>query len=146
MTRAAVSDIPSPRDISSAVRSARRVTGNTRRFQVGDLTGTLTSIAAGADGLAGFDLRVGKHGSTLAGLTDALATATSLALLQGAPVSAIADQWQQTWFVPNGPTDDPEIPHTTSLADYVARRLTLDHLNVADSATGPSSSGRNDRR
>jgi ribonucleoside-diphosphate reductase alpha chain len=145
--RAAVPELLSPRRTSPAIGPAPRTTGHTRSFQIGDLTGTLTSSAADTGGPAGFDLRVGTHGSTLAGLTDALATATSLALQQGAPLPAVAEQWQQTWFVPNGPTDDPEIPHTTSLADYLARRLTLDHLTAASTtATAPSRSERIDRR
>ncbi|WP_285688968.1 hypothetical protein [Actinoplanes sp. NBRC 103695] len=139
-----MSELPSPRRTSPAIGRGRRSTGHTRSFQIGDLTGTLTSSAADSGGSAGFDLRVGTHGSTLAGLTDALATATSLALQHGAPLLAVTEQWQQTWFVPNGPTDDPDIPRTTSLADYLARRLTLDHL-TASSATAASPS-RSDRR
>lgn len=137
--RTAVPERPSPRHISPAIGPARRTTGHTRSFQIGDLTGILTSSAADTGGPAGFDLRVGTHGSTLAGLTDALAIATSLALQQGAPLPAVAEQWQQTWFVPNGPTDDPEIPHTTSLADYLARRLTLDHPTAASTTAATPS-------
>ena len=80
------------------------------------------------------DLRVGKHGSTLAGLTEALATAASLAFQHGTPLTEITGAWQQTRFVPNGPTDDPDVPDTASLADYVARRLLLDHP-PADTST-----------
>lgn len=70
-----------------------------------------------------------------------------LALQRGAPLASLAGEWQQTWFVPNGTTDDPEIPHTTSLADYLARRLTLDHHPAAPSvATARTRSGHADRR
>jgi hypothetical protein len=31
-------------------------------------------------------------------------------------------------FAPAGPTNDPDIPHATSLIDYVVRRLAADHL------------------
>jgi hypothetical protein len=123
----AMPNLPHPRHNTPLARPTRRRIGLTTSFQIDNLTGILTSSPAGTGTLTGFDLRVGTHGSTLAGLTDALATAASLALQQGAPLSALADEWQQTWFVPNGPTDDPEIPHTTSLADYLARRLSLDH-------------------
>jgi ribonucleoside-diphosphate reductase alpha chain len=128
--RVAVPTFPSARrrtSPTSAGQGPRRRTGHTTSFQIGDLAGTLTTSTAG-DGTtaARIDLRVGTHGTTLAGLTDALATAASLALQHGAPLPAIADEWQQTRFVPHGATDDADIAHTTSLADYVARRLTLD--------------------
>jgi hypothetical protein len=110
--------------------------GRTTAFTIGDLTGILTTTPAGEDTIATtFDLRVGKHGSTLAGLTDALAAAASLALQHGTPLEEITDAWQQTRFVPNGTTDDLDIPDTTSLADYVARRLRLDSSPIGTRPT-----------
>ncbi len=37
-------------------------------------------------------------------------------------------------FMPNGPTDDPEIPRASSAVDYIARRLALDWLPYSDRA------------
>jgi hypothetical protein len=106
-------------------------------------TGNQTLACSGNNPTAAtFDLRVGKHGSTLAGLTEALATAASLALQHGTPLAEITDAWQQTQFAPHGATDDPDIPDTTSLADYVARRLRLDHTPVGPKFTGSSVRGR----
>lgn len=125
-----MTDVPAARrtDPAPADQSLRRSAGHTTAFQIGDVTGTLTTaVLADTTTAATIDLRVGKHGSTLAGLSEALATAASLAWQHGAPLAEITDAWHQTRFVPNGPTDDPDVPATTSLADYVARRLLIDH-------------------
>jgi ribonucleoside-diphosphate reductase alpha chain len=37
-------------------------------------------------------------------------------------------------FVPNGHTDDPEIPRVRSAVDYLARRLAIDWLPYSDRA------------
>lgn len=129
---------PAPTD-----QRPHRRAGNTTDFQIDDLTGTLTVACSGDDPMAAtFDLRVGKHGSTLAGLTEALTTAASLAWQHGTPLAEITNAWQQTQFAPHGATDDPDIPDTTSLADYVARRLRLDHAPVVPKSTGSSVRGR----
>ncbi|WP_203843241.1 hypothetical protein [Winogradskya humida] len=123
-----MTDVPAARHITPLAtdQGSRRWSGHTTSFRIEDLAGTVTTHRTGDGTTAGFDLRVGTHGSTMAGLTDALAAAASLALQHGAPLASITDAWQQTWFVPNGVTDDPDIPHTTSLADYVARRVSID--------------------
>jgi hypothetical protein len=38
------------------------------------------------------------------------------------------------FFVPNGHTDDPEIPRVRSAVDYIARRLAIDWLPYPDRA------------
>jgi ribonucleoside-diphosphate reductase alpha chain len=38
------------------------------------------------------------------------------------------------FFVPNGHTDDPEIPRVRSAVDYIARRLAIDWLPYAERA------------
>ncbi|WP_041540361.1 hypothetical protein [Catenulispora acidiphila] len=47
--------------------------------------GTLTVSTAGDAGIVAVDLRVGKHGSALAALAEATATAVTLGLQHGAP-------------------------------------------------------------
>jgi ribonucleoside-diphosphate reductase alpha chain len=68
-------------------------------------------------------LRFGKHGSTLAGLTDALGQAISIGLQAGVPIEEYVSAFAGTEFAPAGRTDDPELPLTTSVLDYVGRRL-----------------------
>ncbi len=38
------------------------------------------------------------------------------------------------FFVPNGHTDDPEIPRVSSVVDYIARRLAIDWLPYPERA------------
>jgi hypothetical protein len=86
--RVAALDTPSARRTRPHLSpsGAHHRTGHTTSFQIGDLTGTLTTSTAG-DGTtaARIDLRVGTHGTTPAGLTDAHAAAASVALQHGVP-------------------------------------------------------------
>jgi ribonucleoside-diphosphate reductase alpha chain len=68
-------------------------------------------------------LRFGKHGSTLAGLTDALGQAISVGLQAGVPMEEYVSAFADTEFAPAGRTDDPELPPIRSVLDYVGRRL-----------------------
>lgn len=114
-------DVPHPRRTR-----AHRAPAITTTFQLGDTAGVLTAASHSDGGLAGIELRVGKHGSTLAGLTEAVATATTLALQHGAGLTELAEQWQGTRFPPAGATADPDIAQATSLTDYLAHRLLAD--------------------
>jgi ribonucleoside-diphosphate reductase alpha chain len=100
--------------------------GYTVDFRVGDEAATLTAGELPDGRLGEVALRAGKHGSTLAGLTDAFSTAVSEALRHGAPFGVIAEEFRGTHFVPAGLTDDAEIRTASSLVDYVARRLAAD--------------------
>ena len=72
----------------------------------------------------------GKQGSTFAGMCDTVAITTSLALQHHTPVADIARRLANHRFDPAGPTTDPDVPHATSLADYLARRLARDYLSA----------------
>ncbi|MET7951801.1 hypothetical protein [Micromonospora sp. NPDC005324] len=65
-------------------RAPRRYTGTTTDFVLDGTTGRLTTATSSGQ-LTHVDLRVGKHGSTLAGLTEALSTAITTGLQAGAP-------------------------------------------------------------
>lgn len=101
----------------------RRTVGTTTEFVLDGTPGRLVIAAAAADRVAHVELRVGKHGSTLAGLTDALSTAITTGLHAGAPVSEFVAELRHTRYVPAGRTDDPDVPEATSVGDYLARRL-----------------------
>ncbi|TWJ20890.1 hypothetical protein JD76_00990 [Micromonospora endolithica] len=85
------------------------------------------TAATASGALTHVDLRVGKHGSTLAGLTDALYTAITTGLHGGAPAAVFVDELRHTRYVPAGTTKDPDLPHATSLGDYLAQHLHLNH-------------------
>ncbi|WP_162959228.1 hypothetical protein [Micromonospora tulbaghiae] len=104
------------------IPAPRRTVGTTTEFVLDGVPGRLVTAAA-ADRLAHVELRVGKHGSTLAGLTDALSAAITAGLHAGAPVSEFVAELRHTRYAPAGRTGDTEVPEATSLGDYLARRL-----------------------
>jgi ribonucleoside-diphosphate reductase alpha chain len=121
--------VRSPRSV--ATRAERRRLPRIRpsytvSFQVGGAEGTLTAGAHPDGQLGEIFLRLGKQGSTLAGLAEAFSIVTSLALQHGVPLELIAARLRGLRFEPAGPTDDHEIPEATSVMDYVARRLAAD--------------------
>ncbi|WP_199515939.1 TSCPD domain-containing protein [Nucisporomicrobium flavum] len=112
-----------------ANRAASRVSrGETTRFSVDDQKGYLTTTTAPDGSLQDLTIRMAKQGSTLAGMMDALGQAISLALRAGAPPEVFVGKFTNMRFTPAGLTDDPELPIATSLMDYVARRVAVDHL------------------
>lgn len=70
----------------------------------------------------------GKDGSTAGGLMDAFSIMLSLALQYGVPAEVIVSKLKDLRFEPFGWTDDPDIPEASSVMDWVARRIALDHL------------------
>ncbi|MFV2104685.1 hypothetical protein [Micromonospora sp. LOL_024] len=103
----------------------RRAAGVTSQFMIDGVPGHLMTAAAASGALTHVDLRVGKHGSTLAGLTNALATAITTGLRGGTPAVVFVDELRHTRYVPAGATNDPDLPHATSLGDYLAQHLHL---------------------
>ncbi|RKF23628.1 hypothetical protein [Micromonospora globbae] len=103
-------------------RASRRYAGTAVDFVLDGTAGRLVT-AASAGRLTHVELRVGKHGSTLAGLTEALSTAITTGLQAGAPLPEFVTELRHTHYVPSGATTDPDVPQATSLSDYLAHRL-----------------------
>ncbi len=82
------------------------------------------------DGLGEVFLKLGKQGSTLAGVMDAFSIATSIALQYGVPLEAFVSKFVNMRFEPSGMTDDPDIRMAQSIVDYIFRRLALDYLRL----------------
>ncbi|MCO5994793.1 TSCPD domain-containing protein [Actinoallomurus rhizosphaericola] len=70
----------------------------------------------------------GKQGQTQAGLVAIYAVTLSVGLQHGVPLPDLIRQGLDLCFVPNGHTDDPQIPRVRSVVDWVARRLGIDWL------------------
>ncbi|GGK97910.1 hypothetical protein Ppa06_66270 [Planomonospora parontospora subsp. parontospora] len=102
--------------------------GMTRRFEVGGAQGYLITSMAADGTLTEVMVRLGKHGSTLAGLADALHHTVNLGLRHGAPVVEVIQALLDAAYDPRGMTNDPEVPTASSITDYVARRLALDFV------------------
>ena len=73
-------------------------------------------------------LKLGKQGSTLAGVMDAFSIAISVGLQYGIPLESYVAKFTNMRFEPAGITDDPDIRMVSSVMDYIFRRLALDHL------------------
>ena len=106
----------------------------TTSFSVGGAEGYLTSGSYPDDGLGEVFLKLGKQGSTLAGVMDAFAIAVSVGLQYGVPLETFVQKFTNLKFEPAGLTDDPDIRMAQSIMDYVFRRLALDYLSFDERA------------
>jgi ribonucleoside-diphosphate reductase alpha chain len=100
----------------------------TTSFTVGGAEGYMTAGSYPDDGLGEVFLKLGKQGSTLAGVMDAFSIAISIALQYGVPLETYVQKFTNMRFEPAGLTDDPDIRMAQSVLDYIFRRLTLDYL------------------
>ena len=73
-------------------------------------------------------LKLGKQGSTLAGVMDAFSIAVSIGLQYGVPLETYVSKFTNLRFEPAGLTDDPDVRMSQSIMDYIFRRLALDYL------------------
>jgi ribonucleoside-diphosphate reductase alpha chain len=100
----------------------------TTSFAVGGAEGYMTAGSYPDDGLGEVFLKLGKQGSTLAGVMDAFSIAISIALQHGVPLETYVSKFTNMRFEPAGMTDDPDIRMAQSVLDYIFRRLALDYL------------------
>ena len=103
-------------------------TSRTTSFSVGGAEGYLTSGSYDDGGLGEVFLKLGKQGSTLAGVMDAFSVSISIALQYGVPLEAFVSKFVNMRFEPAGMTDDKDIRMAQSMMDYIFRRLALDYL------------------
>ncbi|MFT4287744.1 vitamin B12-dependent ribonucleotide reductase [Nocardioides sp.] len=101
----------------------------TTSFTVGGAEGYMTSGAHEDGSLGEIFLKLGKQGSTLAGVMDAFSIAVSIGLQYGVPLETYVSKFTNLAFEPAGLTDDPDVRMSKSLMDYVFRRLALDYLS-----------------
>jgi ribonucleoside-diphosphate reductase alpha chain len=100
----------------------------TVRFTVGGAKGYLHAGSYPDDGLGEIFIKLGKQGSTLAGVMDAFSLSISVGLQHGIPLEFYVSKFQNLRFEPAGMTDDPDIRMASSVMDYLFRRLSLDYL------------------
>ena len=106
----------------------------TTSFTVGGAEGYMTAGSYPDDGLGEVFLKLGKQGSTLAGVMDAFSMAISISLQYGVPLETYVQKFTNMKFEPAGLTDDPDIRMSQSIMDYIFRRLALDHLGFEQRA------------
>jgi ribonucleoside-diphosphate reductase alpha chain len=101
----------------------------TTSFSVGGAEGYMTSGAHEGGSLGEIFLKLGKQGSTLAGVMDAFSMAISISLQYGVPLETFIQKFTNMKFEPAGMTDDADVRMSKSIMDYVFRRLALDYLD-----------------
>ncbi|RYP86871.1 vitamin B12-dependent ribonucleotide reductase [Nocardioides guangzhouensis] len=104
-------------------------TSRTTSFTVGGAEGYMTSGAHDDGQLGEVFLKLGKQGSTLAGVMDAFSIAVSIGLQYGVPLETYVSKFTNLRFEPAGLTDDPDVRMAQSIMDYIFRRLALDYLD-----------------
>ena len=120
--------------VKGAVRRSlpKRRNSKTYKFRIADLKGYFT-VGEYDDGTPGeLFISVSKQGSTLSGLMDSFAIAVSHGLQYGVPLKSYVRTLMSTGFAPSGITDDEEIRTSSSITDYICRRLALDYLSFDD--------------
>ena len=110
-------------------RLPKKRPSQTVSFSVGGAEGYMTAGSYPDDGLGEVFLKLGKQGSTLAGVMDAFSIAISIALQYGVPLEAYASKFVNMRFEPSGLTDDADVRMAQSIMDYIFRRLALDYLD-----------------
>jgi ribonucleoside-diphosphate reductase alpha chain len=100
----------------------------THKFNVGGHEGYIT-VGLYPDGMPGeLFITMAKEGSTVSGLMDSFACATSLALQHGVPLKLFCEKFAHTRFEPSGWSSNPEIGFAKSIMDYIFRWLHLRFL------------------
>ena len=74
-------------------------------------------------------IKMAKEGSTVSGLMDSFATATSLSLQHGVPLKVLCEKFAHTRFEPSGWTGNQQIGFAKSIMDYIFRWLQLRFLS-----------------
>ena len=136
---AAAAPAPAPAAAPHEHRPVRRRLPRQRpatvtRFSVAGAEGYMTASSYPDDGVGEVFLKLGKQGSTLAGVMDAFSMAISVGLQYGIPLDSYVAKFTNMRFEPAGLTDDPDIRIASSVMDYIFRRLALDHLPYEDRA------------
>jgi ribonucleoside-diphosphate reductase alpha chain len=109
-------------------RLPKKRPSQTVSFTVGGAEGYLTAGSYPDDGLGEIFVKLGKQGSTLAGVMDAFSMSISVGLQYGIPLEFYVQKFANLRFEPAGMTDDPDVRIATSVLDYLFRRLALDYL------------------
>ncbi|WP_156758269.1 vitamin B12-dependent ribonucleotide reductase [Actinokineospora pegani] len=110
-------------------RLPKKRPSQTVSFTVGGAEGYLHAGSYPDNGLGEIFVKLGKQGSTLAGVMDAFSMSISVGLQYGIPLEFYVSKFQNLRFEPAGMTDDPDVRMATSVMDYLFRRLALDYLS-----------------
>jgi ribonucleoside-diphosphate reductase alpha chain len=135
LTKEAAVAAPAPEaeDLSAPPRAIRHKLPEermsvTHKFNVGGHEGYIT-VGLYPNGMPGeLFITMAKEGSTVSGLMDSFACATSIALQHGVPLKLLCEKFAHTRFEPSGWSQNPEIGFAKSVMDYIFRWLHLRFL------------------
>ena len=140
--KAAAAEAVSPENALTAVSAPPKAVrrrlpderdGVTHKFSIGGHEGYLTvGLYPDTRQPGEIFIRMSKEGSSISGLMDSFATAISLALQYGVPLSTLVDKFIHSRFEPSGFTGNKEIPMAKSVMDYIFRYLALRFLQKED--------------
>ena len=106
----------------------------THKFDIAGLKGYLI-VGLYEDGQPGeIFIKIAKEGSTISGLMDSFALATSLTLQYGVPLKALVEKFTNSRFEPSGYTNNRDIPYAKSIMDYIFTYLSKRFLEEKDEA------------
>jgi ribonucleoside-diphosphate reductase alpha chain len=109
-------------------RLPKKRPSQTYSFTVGGAEGYLHAGSYPDNGIGEIFIKLGKQGSTLAGVLEAFSLSISVGLQYGIPLEFYVSKFSNLRFEPAGMTDDPDVRIATSVLDYLFRRLALDYL------------------
>jgi ribonucleoside-diphosphate reductase alpha chain len=123
--------------ITAKDRLPETATAERHRFNVGDTKGYLIT-GFYPDGRVGeIFVSLAKEGSTLSGLMDCFATAISIALQHGVPLSVLINKFSHQRFEPMGYTKNKRVKFCSSIVDYIFRYLELYDIKDKDTQEIP---------
>jgi ribonucleoside-diphosphate reductase alpha chain len=100
----------------------------THKFSIAGHEGYVT-VGKYEDGSPGeLFVVMSKEGSVVSGLLDSFATAVSLALQYGVPLTVLIEKFSHSRYEPSGFTNNPQIRMAKSITDYIFRWLALKFL------------------
>ena len=100
----------------------------THKFDVAGHEGYIT-VGLYEDGSPGeVFITMAKEGSTVSGLMDSFACATSISLQHGVPLKLLCEKFAHTRFEHSGWSNNPDIGFAKSIMDYIFRWLELRFL------------------
>lgn len=104
----------------------------THKFEIEEHQGYIT-VGLYEDGAPGeIFLRMGRESGALSAIIDAFAMSVSLGLQYGVPLKTLVSKYAHMRFDPAGPTKNPNIPHASSIIDYIFRWMSLKFLTPED--------------
>jgi ribonucleoside-diphosphate reductase alpha chain len=101
----------------------------THKFEVGGQNGYIQTSLFDDGTMGDLFINIAKEGTTLAGVYDALAQVTSLAIQYDVPLEVLVRKLTGARFEPYGMTNNPDIRMATSVVDYIFKWLDQQFLN-----------------